>query len=323
MPEKTKPTGIWAKLFEIQKRIKSFAVSEDSDKKAANGKSEYRYTPGWEIVETLRTHMDDLGLMLIPNFKDQESKIIEYLVYKDFHGQAMSFTKKEMFVQVSVEFTWIDVESGEKAGPFLSYGYGANGTDKSGASAMSMAERYFLLRFFHFTTREAQDEQDAHDSGNIPGIPKDQQPGTLAQGQMVQAVPAPAPYVPQAQPQTPSYCPQPPQPAYCPVAGPAYGAYPAAPQSYMPAAPAAPAAAPAPQGTQATPTGEFNEADPAIQAAITALMTFEKGTPSHQRCLNEQLGKLASLGYRCMNADFVGKIVNTAQSIRTGSSVKS
>lgn len=310
MQEQETPKTIWQKLFEIQKQIKTFATSEDADKKDSKGRAEYKYTPGYEICEKIREHMDKAGLMLIPNCTSQESKLIDYLVYKDFHGQAMSFSKKEMFVQVSVEYTWVDTETGEKAGPFVSYGYGANGTDKSGASALSTAERYFLLKFFHITTREQSDELDAHDSSNIPGMSASEQPATLSSARSGQAVPAPAPYVP-AGPQAGAYV----QPVYCPYPqGYPQAGYVPAP-GYQPGnAPAPAPAAPAPGAN--TPTGVFNASDPAIQTAITALMNFNKGTASHQRCLNEQLGKLASLGYRCMNKEFIESLTETAQSMR-------
>ena len=313
----TKPKSLWQKLFEIQKVIKTFAISEDSDKTDNTGKPAYRYTPGYEIVERIREEMDKHGIMLVENCKEQESKLIDYLVYKDFHGQAMSFSKKEMFVFVAMEFTWVNVETGEKEGPYIGFGYGANGTDKSGASAMSMAKRYFLQNFFQFTTRETTDEQDAHDASNIPGlknVPGVQSTGPVQKGPVV---PAPAPFVPGAPAGT--------------AQGPSYGttAKPETPAGYTGGAPQQagrqprpyqndPRPAPQPQQAPAGPVGEFNATDPAIQVAITALMNFEKGTPSHNKCCNEQLGRLASLGYQCMNDTFLNMLVDTAQAMREG-----
>ena len=69
-PKQTPPpviqaAGIWGKLFQIQRGAKSFAITDDSEKTVArSGKSAYRYTPGWKIVETIRESMDVLGLML-------------------------------------------------------------------------------------------------------------------------------------------------------------------------------------------------------------------------------------------------------------------
>lgn len=325
MAEKTTPKTLWQKLFAIQKMIKTFANEEDSDKKDASGAPAYRYTPGWKIIETIREHMDNYGIMLLTDCVRQESKLIDYLVYKDFHGQAMSFSKKEMFVQVEVAFTWIDTDTGEKAGPFVGYGYGANGTDKSGATALSMAKRYFLMNFFQFTTRELADEQDAHDSGNIPGFAPGQEPRNLNNGRAVQAVPAPQPYVPAAQPFVPqgqaypqpqTYSPS--TPAQGQYAAPQQGIYPQPGTGMMQAPVQASGPAQKQNKGQAGPAGDFNSADPAIQTAISALMCFEKGTPSHQRCLNEHIGRLSNLGYRCTTPEFIGMLVDTAQSMRMG-----
>lgn len=313
--------NLMQKLFEIQKKIKTFATSEDSDKTVAGGKAAYRYTPGWEITEKIREEMDKVGIMLIPNCKETRSTLIEYPVYKDFHGTAMSFTKKEMFVEVTVEFTWWDTTSNEKAGPFVAQGYGANGTDKSGATALSMAKRYFLMNFFNFTTHEATDEQDAHDAGNIPGIASsNENVKTLSDGRSVQAIAAPQPVAPTAQPGQPmqgAYY----QPGYCPIMQPAYGGV--VPQQGMMSGPmpygTAPAAAPAPQNYKpGSPIGEFNESDPNIQQAISTLMQYEKGTNTHQRCLNEVLGRLASIGYNSTEKSFLTKLVETAQNLRHG-----
>ena len=52
-----------------------------------------------------------------------------------------------------MKFTWIDVENGEKDEIF----FGANGQndwDKGVGSALTYAERYFLLKFFHIATDE-------------------------------------------------------------------------------------------------------------------------------------------------------------------------
>lgn len=305
------------KLFEIQKSIKTFAAEENSDKTGPDGKPSYRYTPGWKITETIRNEMDSRKIMLRMNCKSQDSKLIEYLVYKDFHGQAMSFAKKEMFVQVTAEFTWVDVDTGETDGPYIHIGYGANGTDKSGATALSMAKRYFLMNYFNFTTREAADEQDAHDSGNIPGIASGEgSPQNLSATRSAQAVPAPAPYsgMPQpAQPVAPGFI----QPVICPAA-PGFGSYQPAPAGTIPAGfQAAPAPAPGP-AYPPTPNGEFNNADPNIQRVITQLMNFEKGTASHQRCLNEAVGQLSSMGYQCTANGFIDKLVDTANALRHG-----
>ena len=47
-------------------------------------------------------------------------------------------------------------------------------------------------------------------------------------------------------------------------------------------------------------------------------MNFEKGTASHQRCLNEAVGQLSSMGYQCTANGFIDKLVDTANALRHG-----
>lgn len=270
--------NIWQKLLEIQKEFKTFAVTEDSAKVNSKGKSEYKYTPGWQIVEKIREKMDSLGLMLLPQITAQDIRMIEHPVYKILSGSITSFIKKEMFITVNVNYTWKDAETGEETGPFSIVASGANGTDKSCATALSYAEKYFLLKFFHITTRETDDEPDAHDSGDIPGIPAEQQP---LPGQ---------PYQPYAA-----------APAGCPL-----GTAPAA----------GPASAPAQQAV--APQPQFNPADQNIIEAADKLSHFVFGTPGYQSAMNDVITLLSSKGYSCFAPGFIENLSEMARAKREG-----
>ena len=286
----TTPKPIWSKLLEIQKEIKTFDVTDESEKIDKKGRPAYRYTPGWEIIEKIRTEMDSRSLMLLQNIKESHSTPIEYPVYRLINGQPMSFAKKEIYVDLLVEFTWMDVETGDTAGPFVMSAAGANGTDKSMASALSLAERYFLLKFFRITTREKADEPDAHDSDTLPGIPAEvqqplQQP-VQSYGQPVQAAPLPGGYQPfQPAPQNDYSAP----PRYQKTPGPG-----------MPM------------------DNGFNPSNPDIVNAVNRLVNFEAGTYTHSQVLNECLGNLAARGLNCTNEKFVDNLVEMAQAQREG-----
>ena len=293
--EKQVTKGIWEKLFQIQKQFKTFSASEDSEKVDTKGKPAYRYTPGWEIVEKLREKMDELGLMLIQNVTSSNSQPIDYPVYKLINGQPMTFTKKEIYVELTNEFTWKDTQTGEEAGPFFITSSGANGTDKSMASALALAERYFLLKFFRITTREKNDEPDAHDCDTVPGIPKEQQ-----------QMPA-GPFQPVAATQEQGGTGQPRhmkgtfQATVNPTAGPEYSAPPAyqpQPATAMPGAPV------------------FDLRNPEILAAVDRLVYFDKGTPTHQQTLNAVMAQLSSRGFNCFVPNFIENLTEAAQAKR-------
>ena len=168
------------KLKEIEKSFKTFAVTDESEKKVSGSqKSAYLYTPGWSIVEAIRQKMDEQNVMLEMNVVDEKHEMISYPVYKQMQNdQILPFEKREMYVTVRCAFNWVDVDTNETIGPIIMTASGANGIDKSISSALSLAERYFLLKYFHITTREKDEEPDAHDCESLPGIPAGQQPTT-------------------------------------------------------------------------------------------------------------------------------------------------
>jgi ERF superfamily. len=305
-------SGIWAKLLQIQKSIKTFALTEDSDKKEPGGKSAYRYTPGWKITEDVRAQMDALNLMLIPDIQFHSIEMVEYPVYKMIGGNPMSFVKKEMHIAIDAKFTWRDVETGEEAGPYSIVASGANGTDKSTASALALAERYFLLKFFHISTHEADEEPDAHDSDYVPGIPKSQQQCLTASqacaaapvqpGQGVPPMqgryPTPAPYQPQGQSPAPYV--QTPQPQS--QGGAQVNIFPA-PPAYG-------------QGPVAGGSVAFNEGNPLIRDAIVRLANFDRGTVNHSALLNEIIAYLSGQGVNCTEPNFITNLAEAAQARR-------
>ena len=164
------------KLMSIQKQISTFAVSDESAKKNDKNEASYKYTPGWKIVEEIRKRMDSLDIMLDMNMIEAKNTPITYPVYLNINGQAVRLDKTEILSEITADFKWVDAVTGETIGPMRMTATGANGTDKSCASAYSLLERYFLLKQFHITTREQADEPDAHDSDNIKGFEKYNRP---------------------------------------------------------------------------------------------------------------------------------------------------
>lgn len=174
--------SIWTKLQEIQKAIPTFLNSEKADKKKAGSKdSEYLFTPGWQIVQAIRAEMDNRDIMMPVSVISETHEMVEYPVYKYVDGRVVSFIKKENLSTITVEYTWIDTVTGETAGPYRMIASGANGTDKSTASALSTAERYIFLKFFHIPCKDAGIELDAHDASNIPGFREQPAGATEAQ----------------------------------------------------------------------------------------------------------------------------------------------
>lgn len=201
--------------MEIQKNIPTFINSEKSDKKKSGTKdSEYLFTPGWKIVQEIRKMMDKHNLMMPVSVVSEEHQMVEYPVYKMINGKVISFIKKENLSVVTVEYTWIDTESGEMAGPYRMITSGSNGIDKSTASALSAAERYIFLKFFHIPCKDNGIELDAHDSQHIPGIKEQPVDATESQiarhrsGCPIRTVPSVEPAISEMPQPRPSYGPE-------------------------------------------------------------------------------------------------------------------
>lgn len=129
------------KLVEIQKTVRGLAKNSD----AGFGVSAYRYVAGSKVLDVIRPKMDNLGVLLVPQIDSIENERVDY--------NTKNGEKSELLSKVMMTFTWIDADSGER----LAVPFGANGMnnwDKGLGAALTYAERYFLLKFFHIATDE-------------------------------------------------------------------------------------------------------------------------------------------------------------------------
>lgn len=149
--EKQKKLTLMQKLLAIQAGLRAFK----KDKKAYN----YEYVTGDKLLAEIRPRMDELGLLLLPNLKEFTREPITYQSYvTDRNGNGKVVEKMEILASVLVDFTWVDTESGETYTQSWA-GSGMNAFDKGFGSALTYAERYFLLKTFHLATD--RDDVDA------------------------------------------------------------------------------------------------------------------------------------------------------------------
>ena len=142
-------SSLYKKLLDLQKAVRGLG----KDSKV----SSYEYVSGSKVLDAVRPKMDELGLLLVQQVDGIETERTDYSV----GSGTQSRQKSEMFTKVAMTFTWIDCESGETL-PVKFGATGQNGWDKGLGSALTYAERYFLLKFFHIATDE--DDVDARPS---------------------------------------------------------------------------------------------------------------------------------------------------------------
>lgn len=135
--------SIYKKLLEIQKEILKLKVDGQGDR--------YQYLTGSKLITYIKPLMNKHGLLLKNEIIDTHHEIVTY--------QTKYGDKTEMFVKINLIFSWIDVETGEKDENKFS-SIGMNNFDKSLGSALTYAERYFIMKYFHISTDEDDIDND-------------------------------------------------------------------------------------------------------------------------------------------------------------------
>ena len=130
--------NIYKKLLAVQKELKGLS----KDKKSFN----YDYVTGNKLLGFIKPIMNEQGLILKQEVTKVETERIQYKTSKGAE-------KDEVLYKVWQKFTWVDIETGDKdENEFFSSGM--NEYEKGLGSALTYAERYFLLKYFHIATDE-------------------------------------------------------------------------------------------------------------------------------------------------------------------------
>lgn len=151
--------NIYQKLHEIQKRI----IGLGKDKKS----NTYEYVTGGKVLEHIKPLMNEFGLLLKQEVLSIENDRMDY---KTGIGTTYEKPKSEILSKVMMRFTWIDVATKEQDENL----FGANGQnewEKGLGSALTYAERYFLLKYFHIATDEDDIDNPERDDKKKAGAP--------------------------------------------------------------------------------------------------------------------------------------------------------
>jgi hypothetical protein len=138
-----KTMTLYQKLLTIQQKINGLG----KDKSTYN----YKYVTGDKLLGEIKPMMNDLGLILKQEVLSIENERQDYAT--------KTGNKSEILSKVMMRFTWIDTATGEKD----ENSFGANGQndwEKGLGSALTYAERYFLLKYFHIATDEDDIDND-------------------------------------------------------------------------------------------------------------------------------------------------------------------
>jgi hypothetical protein len=140
--------NLYQKLHKIQSQVKGLGKDRDGQN--------YKYVTGTKVIDHIKPMMNDLGLILKQEILSIDNERQDYETSLSLNRETNIWSgkpKSEILSKVMMRFTWIDVESGEKD----ENSFGANGQndwEKGLGSALTYAERYFLLKYFHIATDE-------------------------------------------------------------------------------------------------------------------------------------------------------------------------
>lgn len=150
--------NIYQKLLKIQQSV--VGLGKDKDTKSSSNPNGYAYVTGSKVLDHIKPLMNQYGLLLKQEVISAEN------VRQDYSTKYGS--KSEILTKVMMKFTWVDCETGDKDENL----FGANGQndwEKGFGSALTYAERYFLLKYFHIATDEDDiDNPDRKTSNPVP-----------------------------------------------------------------------------------------------------------------------------------------------------------
>lgn len=138
--------SVYKKLHQVQAATRSLAANTEGQ----TGAAKYNYVSGAKLLGVIRPLMDKLGLILTQEVVDIKN---EPITYTTRNGE-----KTEMFTTAHIRFTWVDTDDGSTIVNDF-YANGMNAWDKGLGSALTYAERYYLMKTFHIATDE--DDVDA------------------------------------------------------------------------------------------------------------------------------------------------------------------
>ena len=138
--------SVFKKLLEVQAATRSLAPNAEGQ----TGAARYNYVAGSKVLDRIRPLMDKLGLLL---FQEVIGITNEPITYTTRNGE-----KTEMFTSIHIRFTWVDTEDESRVENEF-FANGMNAWDKGLGSALTYAERYYLMKTFHIATDD--DDIDA------------------------------------------------------------------------------------------------------------------------------------------------------------------
>lgn len=146
----TEKLNIYQKIADVKANIEGFT----KDTKGYN----YSYVSGSQVLHRIRNKMIEHNLLLVPKTSDENYKQIEVTRFNKKASREV--TTSEFVVEMKLTYLWINADKPEEQLEVNFYSVGQqDDVSKAHGTALTYAERYFLMKFFNIPTDE--DDADA------------------------------------------------------------------------------------------------------------------------------------------------------------------
>lgn len=150
MSEEKKELNLFQKIADVKANIDGFT----KDAKSYN----YSYVSGSQVLHRIRNKMIENNLLLVPKTSEENYKQIDVTRFNKKAGREI--TTSEFIVEMKLTYVWINADKPEEQFEVTFYAVGQqDDVSKAHGTALTYAERYFLMKFFNIPTDE--DDADA------------------------------------------------------------------------------------------------------------------------------------------------------------------
>lgn len=150
MSEEKQELNLFQKIADVKANIDGFT----KDAKSYN----YSYVSGSQVLHRIRNKMIENNLLLVPKTSEENYKQIDVTRFNKKAGREI--TTSEFIVEMKLTYVWINADKPEEQFEVTFYAVGQqDDVSKAQGTALTYAERYFLMKFFNIPTDE--DDADA------------------------------------------------------------------------------------------------------------------------------------------------------------------
>ncbi|MDU0433902.1 ERF family protein [Staphylococcus haemolyticus] len=142
--------NLFQKIADVKANIDGFT----KDAKSYN----YSYVSGSQVLHRIRNKMIENNLLLVPKTSEENYKQIDVTRFNKKADREI--TTSEFIVEMKLTYVWINADKPEEQFEVTFYAVGQqDDVSKAHGTALTYAERYFLMKFFNIPTDE--DDADA------------------------------------------------------------------------------------------------------------------------------------------------------------------